>query len=557
MRLKYIYIIFFIFFTGCNQKVSLSSEPSLSFTNVTISSGLGDYVHNNGAFGKKWFPEPMGPGGGFIDYNGDGWDDILMVNHSSWEDDQEKKLSALRLFENNQNGTFTDKTIEAGLNEIYTYPVGICAADYDNDGDQDFILTTLYENMLFNNHNSKFNEVGEKSNISNHRALSTSAIFFDSDKDGWLDLYVGNYTEWTPETDVWCTFQGKKGYCTPEVYDGVPSRFYRNNRDGTFTDETSVAGFLPAPGKTLGVSEFDFNQDGFPDLAVANDLARDLLYENNKDGTFSEIGTITGMAYDEMGKARAGMGIDVGIVDSSGEPTIFVGNFQNEMFSVYKYNPAGYFTDIAAKSRLGRESLKVLTFGMFLVDIDLDSDLDLFAINGHIQIEIESDNNQFEFRQLPQLFLNDGNAVFTLFDNEKNNAFNEPIVGRGGAFADYDKDGDIDILLTENSGGIHLWRNDLINDVTPNYDLNYIRIKLIGDNSNRNGIGSLLNLYIDGKKISRRVKTGSSYLSQSEKIITFGLGELNQIDSLEVEWSSGKGTALYDFDLNKEIEILE
>ena len=186
-----------------------------------------------------------------------------------------------------------------------------------------------------------------------------------------------------------------------------------------------------------------------------------------------------------------------------------------------------------------------------------NDDLDLFAINGHIQIEIESDNNQFEFRQLPQLFLNDGNAVFTLFDNEKNNAFNEPIVGRGGAFADYDKDGDIDILLTENSGGIHLWRNDLINDVTPNYDLNYIRIKLIGDNSNRNGIGSLLNLYIDGKKISRRVKTGSSYLSQSEKIITFGLGELNQIDSLEVEWSSGKRTALYDFDLNKEIEILE
>ena len=530
MRLKYIYTIFFIFFTGCNQKVSLSSEPSLSFTNVTISSGLGDYVHNNGAFGKKWFPEPMGPGGGFIDYNGDGWDDLLLANYSSWENDKEKKFSALRLFENNQDGTFTDKTIEAGLNEIYTYPLGICAADYDNDGDQDFFLTTLYENMLFNNHNSKFNEVGEKSNIANHRALSTSAIFFDSDKDGWLDLYVGNYTEWSPDTDVWCTFQGKKGYCTPEVYDGVPSRFYRNNRDGTFTDQTLVAGFSPAPGKTLGVSELDFNKDGFPDLAVANDLARDLLYENNKDGTFNEIGTITGMAYDEMGKARAGMGIDVGIVDTTGEPTIFVGNFQNEMFSVYQYNPAGYFTDIAAKSRLGRESLKVLTFGMFLVDIDLDSDLDLFAINGHIQVEIESDNNEFEFRQLPQLFLNNGNAVFTLFDSDKNNAFDEPIVGRGGAFSDYDKDGDIDILLTENSGGIHLWRNDIINKFTPNNDLNYLRIKLKGNNSNKNAIGSVVSLYVDGEKISRRVKTGSSYLSQSEKIVTFGLGELEQID---------------------------
>ena len=557
MLLKNIYIPFIIILFSCSPKNNDISKSSLSFKNVTISSGLGDYKHNNGAFGKKWFPEPMGPGGGFIDYNGDGWDDLLLANHSSWENDKEKKFSALRLFENNQDGTFTDKTIEAGLNEIYTYPLGICAADYDNDGDQDFFLTTLYENMLFNNHNSKFNEVGEKSNIANHRALSTSAIFFDSDKDGWLDLYVGNYTEWSPDTDVWCTFQGKKGYCTPEVYDGVPSRFYRNNRDGTFTDQTSVAGFSPAPGKTLGVSELDFNKDGFPDLAVANDLARDLLYENNKDGTFNEIGTITGMAYDEMGKARAGMGIDVGVVDTTGEPTIFVGNFQNEMFSVYQYNPAGYFTDIAAKSRLGRESLKVLTFGMFLVDIDLDSDLDLFAINGHIQVEIESDNNEFEFRQLPQLFLNNGNAVFTLFDSDKNNAFDEPIVGRGGAFSDYDKDGDIDILLTENSGGIHLWRNDIINKFTPNNDLNYLRIKLKGNNSNQNAIGSVVSLYVDGEKISRRVKTGSSYLSQSEKIVTFGLGELEQIDSLKVNWSSGKKSIFHNLALNKEIEIFE
>ena len=557
MLLKNIYIAFIIILFSCSPKNNDISKSSLSFKNVTISSGLGDYKHNNGAFGKKWFPEPMGPGGGFIDYNSDGWDDLLLANHSSWENDKEKKFSALRLFENNQDGTFTDKTIEAGLNEIYTYPLGICAADYDNDGDQDFFLTTLYENMLFNNHNSKFNEVGEKSNIANHRALSTSAIFFDSDKDGWLDLYVGNYTEWSPDTDVWCTFQGKKGYCTPEVYDGVPSRFYRNNRDGTFTDQTSVAGFSPAPGKTLGVSELDFNKDGFPDLAVANDLARDLLYENNKDGTFNEIGTITGMAYDEMGKARAGMGIDVGVVDTTGEPTIFVGNFQNEMFSVYQYNPAGYFTDIAAKSRLGRESLKVLTFGMFLVDIDLDSDLDLFAINGHIQVEIESDNNEFEFRQLPQLFLNNGNAVFTLFDSDKNNAFDEPIVGRGGAFSDYDKDGDIDILLTENSGGIHLWRNDIINKFTPNNDLNYLRIKLKGNNSNQNAIGSVVSLYVDGEKISRRVKTGSSYLSQSEKIVTFGLGELEQIDSLKVNWSSGKKSIFHNLALNKEIEIFE
>ena len=227
------------------------------------------------------------------------------------------------------------------------------------------------------------------------------------------------------------------------------------------------------------------------------------------------------------------------------------------MFSVYQYNPSGYFTDIAAKSRLGRESLKVLTFGMFLVDIDLDSDLDLFAINGHIQVEIESDNNEFEFRQLPQLFLNNGNAVFTLFDSDKNNAFDEPIVGRGGAFSDYDKDGDIDILLTENSGGIHLWRNDIINKFTPNNDLNYLRIKLKGNNSNQNAIGSVVSLYVDGEKISRRVKTGSSYLSQSEKIVTFGLGELEQIDSLKVNWSSGKKSIFHNLALNKEIEIFE
>ncbi len=528
----------------------------VAFSDITVQAGLGGFKHENGAFGAKWFPEPMGSGGGFIDYDGDGWQDILLVAGGTWPGHSDKRVPALYLYRNNGDGTFSQTTDEAGLSEVSTYGFGITVADYDNDGDQDFFLTTLYENMLFRNDNNIFSEVGKETGVANESTLSTSALFFDADRDGWLDLYVGNYTDWSPETDVWCSFEGEKGYCTPELYDGVPSRFYRNNGDGTFTDMTEKAGFLPAPGKTLGIAEHDFNKDGWPDLAVANDLVRNLLYENNRDGTFSEKGMASGMAFDETGKARAGMGIDAGIVDGSGEVSIFIGNFQNEMIGVYRYMGNGFFMDRAALSKIGRVSLQFLTFGLFLFDVDLEGDLDLLTVNGHIQIEIESNEHEFEFRQLPQIYLNRGNGIFDLVTPKEGSVLATPIVGRGAAYADYDRDGDLDILITENAGPAHLWRNELsVGSFRENQ--NFLRVGLKGQESNRDGIGSIITIVMGGRKMSQRVRTGSSYLSQSEKIATFGLGDVTTVDSLRIEWPSGRIDHFEKLNSNQEISITE
>lgn len=550
-----------LFCWGCGKSGGDESAAAgeLHFTNVSRQAGLGGFIHENGAFGAKWFPEPMGAGGGFIDYNGDGYEDLLLVGGGVLSPEDDLNVRALVLYGNNRDGTFSDVTTDAGLDGLEAYGFGISAADYDNDGDQDFIFTTLTENMFFRNSSGYFTEVGSEIGISSEHRLSTAAIFFDADKDGHLDLYVGNYIDWSSETDVWCTFEGNihtKGYCTPDVYNGVPGRYYHNNGDGTFSDKSLETGFLPAPGKTLGVAELDHNKDGWPDLVVANDLERDLLYENNRDGTFREIGVETGMAYGPSGRARAGMGVDAGIVDRAGEVTIFVGNFQDEMFSVYRYFADGYFTDFAEISRLGSVSLKVLTFGMFLFDAELDGDLDLFAVNGHIQVAEKDHSTGFKFRQLPQLFLNNGDGVFDLLEGSGESVLKEPIVGRGGAFADYDKDGDLDLLITENNGPVHLWRNNLFNKSSRKKS-NYLRVELRGRRSNRDGIGSLMELFTSEQTISHRIRSGSSYLSQSEKVATFGLSEVASVDSLKVYWPSGMIDTISRLSLNRQLTITE
>jgi len=551
-----------LFFIGCGgsniDKPVLKSNDSneIQFKDVTEEAGLGEFKHENGAFGAKWFPETMGAGGGFIDYDNDGLEDILLVGGNNWPDKNDSIVSALVLYKNDGDGKFSNVTTDAGLGGINTYGFGISVADYDNDDDQDFFFTTLNENMFFRNNSGYFTDVAKEIGISREHKFSTSAIFFDADKDGFLDLYVGNYVDWSPESDIWCAFQDKKGYCIPEVYNGVPSRFYQNNGDGTFSDRSIETGFLPTPGKTLGVAELDHNKDGWPDLVVANDSERDLLYENDRDGTFTEKGVSKGMAFGPMGRPRAGMGVDVGIVDKSGEITIFIGNFQNQMFSVYRHTPDGVFIDYAEISKLGRESLKVLTFGLFLIDVELDGDLDLFAINGHIQVEDESVNSGFQFRQLPQLYLNNDNGIFNLFQGSENSVFNKPIVGRGAAFADYDKDGDLDILITENAGPAHLWRNDLFHE-SKSPKNNYLRVELQGNISNRDGIGSLIELFVGDKKLSHRIRTGSSYLSQSEKVATFGLSDATIIDSLNIYWPSGILDTYRNIIPNKQLIIIE
>ncbi len=536
----------------CGDAVGpVSNGTKIAFAEVATEAGLGVFTHDNGADGDKLYAEQMGSGGGFLDYDGDGWQDILLMGGGQWSRAPRAGYRPLWLFKNLGDGRFADVTAVAGLDSVEAFTIGMAAADYDNDGDTDFLLTNVNENMLFRNDGGRFVEVGTEAGISGHDEWSSSALFFDADRDGWLDLYVGNYAEWTPKTDKFCPEGGSvKLYCIPADYRGRPSRYYRNNRDGTFTDHTEEAGFSSAIGKSLGVAELDYDRDGWSDFFVANDGEGDLLYENDRDGTFTERGVLSGIAFSEHGEARAGMGIDVGVVDETGEPTMFVGNFSDEMIGVYRHTGNGLFLDRAAVSRIGQPSLNTLTFGLFLVDIDSDADLDLFAANGHVYPDRLEGQDKITYEQRSQLFLNVGGGSFEEVAPETTPPLLVRMVARGAAWADYDRDGDVDILVTENDGPVHLWRNDTRGG-------NYFRVSVRGSASNRDGLGTRIRIQ-HGKAVQeRRIRTGSSYLSQSETVAVFGLGLSTRVDVVWVRWPDGSESEYGPVDANREIRLIE
>ena len=529
----------------------VSDGEPIAFTEVTAEAGLGGFVHDNGAAGGKLYAEQMGSGGGFLDYDGDGRQDILLMGGGQWSRAPKVGYRPLWLFRNLGGGGFADVTAEAGLDQLDAFTIGMAAADYDNDGDTDFLLTNVNENMLFRNDGGRFVEVGTEAGISVHDEWSSSALFFDADRDGWLDLYVGNYADWTVEKDKFCPEGGSvKLYCVPADYDGRPSRYYRNNRDGTFADQTEEAGFSSAIGKSLGVAELDYDRDGWSDFIVANDGEGDLLYENDQDGTFTERGVLSGIAFSEHGEARAGMGIDVGVVDETGEPTMFVGNFSEEMIGVYRHTGNGLFLDRAAASKIGLPSLNTLTFGLFLVDIDSDADLDLFAANGHVYPDRLEGQDKITYEQRSQLFLNVGGGLFEEVAPETTPPLSVLMVARGAAWADYDRDGDVDVLVTENDGPGHLWRNDTRRG-------NYFRVSVRGSASNRDGLGTRIRILHGSAVQERRIRTGSSYLSQSETVAVFGLGASTRVDGVWVRWPDGSESEYGPVDANREIRLVE
>ena len=539
---------------GCSEASSHEdpAEPGrLAFTDVTAEAGLAAFRHETGAFGKKWMPETFGSGGGFVDYDGDGWVDILLVGGGTWQGHGDP-VPALELYRNERDGTFTRVTTAAGLADVQAHGYGITAADYDADGDQDVFLTTVFENMLFRNDDGVFTEVGREAGLTAEEAMwSTAALFFDADRDGWLDLYVGNYVEWSVETDIFCTLDGvTKDYCTPQTYTGVPGRYYHNNGDGTFTDRTEADGLLPATGKALGVAMLDYDRDGWMDFLVTNDTEPNQLFANDGDGTFTERGMISGVAYDENGKARAGMGVDVGVVDSTGEVSIFVGHFSREMIGVWRHQSGGFFIDRAGLSQIGRPSLRTLTFGLFLFDVDLDGDLDLYTANGHVNPGIDQISEQLSYAEPAHLFLNEGDGTFVDVVPEIEGTLQEEIVARGAAYADYDRDGDVDILISTNAGRVRLWRNDL--EPRP-----YLRVHAEGRQSNRSALGTRIVAITETHRMERYIAGGASYLSASEQVATFGLGTHTQVDSLIVHWPSGRVDRFTDVAAGQDIRIVE
>lgn len=538
-----------------------SSAPGdsarLAFTEVTGAAGLGGFTHENGAFGRRWYPEQMGSGAGFFDYDGDGRLDVVLVGGGTWPAHSPEHapggVPALRLYRNRGNGTFREVTEEAGLGGVYAYGTGVLAADYDRDGDRDLLFTTLNENYLFENENGTFREVTEEVGLGGSERWSSSAIFFDADRDGHLDLYVANYVGWTPETDKFCAHEnGEKAYCIPAVYDGVASSYYHNDGDGTFTERTEEAGFtaVRAPGKSLGVTTMDYDRDGWPDLMVANDGMGDFLFRSDGDGTFTEVGMRTGVAFSEHGEARAGMGIASGDLENSGRTSVVVGNFSEEMIGVYRYDGRGSFVDRAGASQVGYDSMLSLTFGLFLSDLDLDGFLDLFAANGHVYPYRTADQDDISYRQNPQVFLNRGDGTFRELAELEGGLLESKLVARGAAYGDYDRDGDVDLLVTENGGPAHLWRNDSEGG-------SFLRVRVRGRASNRDGLGAEVIVRAGGERMRRRVQTGSSYLSQSETTVTFGLGAARRADSLIVAWPSGRVDRFADLAGDRQLHVVE
>src|ERR1700720_2648102 len=382
-----------------------ASPLGFSFADVTNAAGI-QFQHNSGAFGGKFLPETLGSGCAFLDYDNDGWQDILLVNGMDWPGHKREK-STLRLYHNNRNGSFTDVTRAAGL-DIEMYGMGVAVGDYNNDGFPDIFISCVGQSHLFrNNGDGKFTDVTRASGLLSHQGFSTSALWIDYDRDGLLDLFVCNYVLWSPEHDVFCSLDGThKSYCTPEAYRGNTCWLFHNRGDGTFEDVTATSGVFDSSSKSLGVAMFDYDQDGWPDLLVANDTQPNKLYRNLRNGKFKDVAVEAGLAFSTEGKARAAMGVDTGDFENSGQPGIAITNFDNEMIGLYRPVRPGTFDDISVAAGVGLPTKTMLGFGCVFFDADLDGRLDLAVANGHIDQTVRNIRGNVGYAQPPHLFLN-------------------------------------------------------------------------------------------------------------------------------------------------------
>jgi enediyne biosynthesis protein E4 len=509
-----------------------STSPGFQLADVTSGAGI-QFRHNSGAFGGKSLPETLGSGCAFLDYDRDGWQDILLINGMDWPGHKQRR-STLKLYQNNRNGTFADVTSHAGL-DVEMYGMGVAVGDYDNDGWPDILVTCVGQNRLFHNTGKgTFVDVTNTSGLGKRLGFSTSALWFDYDRDGLLDLFVCNYVKWSPEHDVFCSLDGKhKSYCTPEAYRGETCWLFHNRGNGSFEDVTASSGIFDSSSKSLGVAILDEDHSGWPDLVVANDTQPNKLYRNQRNGTFKDAAVEAGLAFSVEGKARAGMGVDIGDFKNSGRSGVAITNFDNEMMGLYEFSGKTY-EDVAAPAGIGLASKSSLGFGCAFLDANLDGWLDLAVANGHIDETVRNIRGNVGYAQPPLLFLNNGKGSFRDVAHDAGAEFGEPKVGRGLAFADFDRDGDIDLLLTTNNGPAYLYRND---QTAGNHS---IRFRLIGTKSNRDAIGATVRIASGGLNQTRLVKSGSSYLSQSELPVTFGLEKHDRVERVIINWPSGR-----------------
>ena len=525
-----------------------AATDEIRFVDVTQQSGI-RFHHNAGKAGHKFLPETMGPGLAVLDFNNDGKLDLLFVNGRDWNPHGRKTPCAL--YRNNGNGTFVDVTAGSGL-DVSMYGLGASVADYDNDGRSDIYITALDGDRLFHNEgNGKFLDVTKQAGI-NNAVFGTSSAWIDYDRDGKSDLFVANYVKWSEKGDLWCSLDGTtKSYCTPEAYPGTACKLYHNLGNGKFEDVSPRAGINEPTSKSLGLTVLDYNNDGWPDIFVANDTQPSKLYRNNKNGTFTDVALSAGVAFGEDGIARGAMGADAADYDRSGHPALLVGNFSNQMLALYHNEGNGIFVDEAPRSELGRSSLLSLTFGAFFFDYDLDGLSDIFCANGHIDEEIGRVQPKIQYKEPALLFHNNGKNGFTNASQSVGPDLARPIVARGAVYGDFDGDGDLDVAIATNNGPAYLLRNEGGNRN------HWITIKTVGTKSNRDGLGASVIVRSASGNQTLMVRSGSSYCSQSQLALTFGLKQDAKVDSVEVRWPSGTVQKLGAQAINKVLTITE
>ena len=525
------------------------SPPTVTFTDITHQAGI-NFVHENGAYGDKLLPETMGSGCAWLDYNNSGRPSLLLINGSEWPWHRTpgKSPATMRLYRNNGDGTFTDVTHEAGL-DVPFYGTGVAVGDYDNDGWVDLFVTAVGTNHLFHNDHGRFREVTATAGVGGIPSQwSTSCAFVDYDNDGLLDLFVCNYVKWSMEVDLAQDFQllgVGRAYGPPLYFEGTHCYLYHNNGDGTFTDVSAQAGIqvknpatgVPA-GKSLGVVPVDLDGDGLIDFVVANDTVPNFVFHNLGHGRFEEIGAASGIAYDSAGNAHGAMGIDAAYFRNDGTLGIAIGNFANEMSSLYvSQGRPLQFADEAIATGLGPPSRQWLKFGTIFFDYDLDGRLDLLTADGHLEQDIAKVQANQRYEQPPQLFWNCGpgsKTEFVAVPPEQCGAdFARPLVGRGCAVADIDGDGDLDIVLTSVGGPPRLLRND------QKLGHHWLRFKLIGTRSNRDAIGALVEVDLGDQVLRQTVMPTRGYLSQSELPVTFGVGNRTAVKKVTIHWPGG------------------
>jgi hypothetical protein len=540
---------------GCRKPARVTSSAPAAVRFQEISAGAGvTFRHLTGARGKMWMPETMGSGVAFLDYDRDGWQDLLCVNSTAWPGSP-GPAGVSRLYHNNGDGTFEDLTAGSGL-ETERYGMGAAVGDYDNDGYPDLYLTAVGPNALLRNTLGDsarapgapiFHDVTAGAGVAGEPVpepgiglrwkWSTSAAWLDYDRDGRLDLFVCGYVKWSPATDRPCLrADGTREYCTPAHYEGLHSVLYRSEGAGRFRDVSAATGIRTAQtvGKAMGVAVADYNEDGWPDLAVANDTRPNFLFLNQEGKRFSEQGVEAGIAVPESGKSRAGMGIDAGDWENSGHFGLVIGNFSGEALSLFSNEGRAFFTDRAHERGVAEPSMLFLTFGAFFFDYDLDGRQDVLAANGYIDPHIDTRGMRLTYRERPLLFRGEDGGRF----REVGEAcgLTQALVGRGAAWADIDNDGDPDLAVLSNGEGVRLYRND------SGGGRRWLRLRLVGHRSNRDGIGAVLRVTAGGIVQSQTVHSGGSYLSESQREPLFGLGSAAQADRVEIRWPSGAVT---------------